>query len=208
MPQLGGLLLEIGELDRAAAVLDEAVATGSAQGEEWVAAVAAAWRSMLAGHVGEPSGSFERTIALAEEAARLLEQAGDDAAAAAMLGIEAQHRFFSGRARDAEAVFERAVATAFRSGDLAEARECFVWSFGAKTYGAAPVSEITEALENIPELLASTIELTPLHAIPQCARECVPGPLRRGEGPVRGGPPARRGARPARPRRRHVDVRG
>ena len=165
--ELAELLLEVGELKRAIALLDEAREIARAGGDEGSEAVAAVWRAVLSGHVGDSSASFDDTIRLAERAVEVLEREGDAAAVASMLFVLGQHHFFTGQAREAERVLARALDLALGTGDLFRARECVVWSFGAKTFGAASLTEIDTALAEIPEILQAGLVHTPLHHMHQ-----------------------------------------
>ena len=165
--ELAELLLEVGELDQAIALLDEALEDARARRDDRSEAVAAVWRSVAAGHVDDSSTSFDATIRLAERAAALLEREGDDAAVASMLFVLGQNRFFSGQSREAEHVLARALDIALAAGDLFRARECLVWSFGAKSFGAASMTEIKTALAEIPEILQPALLHTPLHHMHQ-----------------------------------------
>ena len=159
LPELAEMLLEVGGFDGALEHLDEAVAAG----DETTSAVAAAWRSAIGGHVGDPSASFAATIERARAAAALAEAAGDEGTAASMLVLEGQHRFFAGRSREAETVLGEALERALEAGDLFRARQCIIWLFAAKSFGAAPVSEMRSMLDEVPEQLVPSLELTPLH---------------------------------------------
>jgi predicted ATPase len=163
LPELAELLVEVGELKRAISLLDEALENAQAGHDGRSEAVAAVWRSVLSGHLGDSSTSVDDTIRLAERAVAVLEREGDDTAVASMLFVLGQHRFFSGQAREAERVLARALDLALGSGDLFRARECVVWSFGAKSFGAASLTEIETALAEIPQILRPALVHTPLH---------------------------------------------
>ena len=60
--------------------------------------------------------------------------------------------------------FSRALWTsALAAGDHFRALQCVVWDLGAKTFGAAPLTEIEAALAEIPDILQPTLAHTPLH---------------------------------------------
>jgi tetratricopeptide (TPR) repeat protein len=163
VPELAEVLLDVGGLERAAALVDEAIEQGQAAGEEVTAAVAATWRAVIAGHRGDPTSRFAGTIELAREAAALAGARGDEAAATSMLLVEGQHTFYSGRSRAAEPLLRRAHERALAVGDLVRAREALVWLFAAKSFGAASVTEMTAMLDEVPAVLGPVLERSPLH---------------------------------------------
>jgi len=142
LPDLGDLLFETGEIARAAAVLDEAITSAGEQGDERVEAIASVWRAMIAGHAGEQSASGEHVIALAEQAAEVLERLGDRPLLARVLAIQARNCFYVGRAERSLNGLREAVELAFEAGDLYVARDCVLWMVGAMVYGPTPVGEM------------------------------------------------------------------
>ena len=153
--ELAAALMETGELEQSAALLDQALAEARAAGDERTAAITALARANLAGHRGE-SVSMERVIELAGKAEAVLEQDGDDAQLAAVLVIEGRHRFFSGRSREGVAVLERAFDLALGAGDLPCAHEALIWIWVAKTFGSASVSECRDSFTRAPAQLSET----------------------------------------------------
>ncbi|HEY2542111.1 MAG TPA: adenylate/guanylate cyclase domain-containing protein [Gaiellaceae bacterium] len=150
-----------GELERATILLDQTIEEARAAGDELGAAMAAALRSATAGHVGDPSASFERTIAVAVEAAALAEREGSEGQVASMLFIAAQHHFFAGRSREAERIFAEAMRHALRADDLYQAQKCVQWTLGALGWGAGSRSEIARAPDLIPDVLVPALEHAP-----------------------------------------------
>jgi class 3 adenylate cyclase/tetratricopeptide (TPR) repeat protein len=141
LPELGELLKETGKLERAGQVFDEAYASAQARGDEAAAALARMWRTVVAQQTGDHEATDEGVIALAEKAAALLVVQGDRQNLASALFIAGQHRFFTGRAREAETLLEQGRVHAFASGDLSRERMCAYWTIGVQYFGAASVSE-------------------------------------------------------------------
>jgi tetratricopeptide (TPR) repeat protein len=154
--ELAAALLETGELEQAAALLDQTLAEARATGDERTAAITALARANLAGHRGE-SASMERVIELAGKAEAVLERDGDDAQLAAVLVIEGRHRFFSGRSREGVAVLERAFELALGAGNLPSAQEALTWIWAVKTFGSASVSECRGSFAQAPAQLSETL---------------------------------------------------
>jgi class 3 adenylate cyclase/tetratricopeptide (TPR) repeat protein len=159
LPDLGDLLFETGELGRAAEVLDEAIATARERDDEAVGAVASVWRAMVAGHLGDQEASGERVIALAEEAAAVLERLSETVLLARVLAIGARNRFYVGRAQESLEELRHAQALAFRVGDLYVARDCVLWTVGAMVYGPSTVAEMRRF--EFPEELRPGLERQP-----------------------------------------------
>ena len=161
LPDLGDLLFETGELTKAAAILDEAIATAREHGDERVEAVASVWRAMVAGHAGEPDASGERVIAMADQAAEVLERLGEDALLARVVALGARNRFYVGHAKQSLEELRRAQALALAAGDLYVARDCYLWMTGAIYYGETPMSEFADIFDDLPDELRPGFERQP-----------------------------------------------
>jgi class 3 adenylate cyclase/tetratricopeptide (TPR) repeat protein len=161
LPDLGDLLFDTGEVAQATAVLDEAIATAHDQGDEGIEAVAKAWRALVATHAGEKDARSERVIALADEAAAVLERLGDDASRARVIAIGARNRFYVGQAQRALDELQRAQALALEVGALQVARDCMLWTLGAMAYGPTPVEELARFPATLPSDLRPSFERLP-----------------------------------------------
>ena len=162
--ELGEVVVEgIGELERGTALLERTIDEARVAGDALVVAMASALRSAAAGHRAEPSASFERTIALATEAAALAERGGDEGQLASMLFIAGQHHFFAGQSREAERILSEAMQHALRANNLYQAQKCIQWTLGARSWGAASRSEIAETAELIPQVLLPSLERAPFY---------------------------------------------
>ena len=158
LPDLADVLFETGQLAASVAILDEALETAHASGDEGVEAVASVRRAMVAGHVGEASASMQHVVELAERAAVVLERLGDEAQLAAVLSIAGRHLFFVGRAQEGAHVLGRASALALAAGDLHRAHESLTGALSAMAFGPTPVSEVSTFLETIPDALRAGLE--------------------------------------------------
>jgi len=164
-PRLGELLLHAGEIGAATALLTECAERARDAGDELTAAVAAVWAAAAMTYTSTQTLTMEETIVRADEAAALLDRAGDHARAAGMRFVSGRHRFFCGRAREGEHVLAQAARDAIRVGDLPRARECLLWELAAKTFGAAPVDEVAEVLAWSPPAVRPALENAPLYQI-------------------------------------------
>jgi class 3 adenylate cyclase/tetratricopeptide (TPR) repeat protein len=162
-PELAEALLAAGELTRAAALLDEAVAAATSAGNAAARATAAIWRAHVGNNLGESTS--QRVQELADEAVPLLEHAESDGRLAGVLYLAGVHRFWAGRARDGEQMLRRAFALALRVDDLPRAQECLAWSRAAMLWGPAPASELRAELEETPPELRGTLTNRGWHLI-------------------------------------------
>jgi class 3 adenylate cyclase/tetratricopeptide (TPR) repeat protein len=152
-----------GELERAATLLDQTIDEARAAGDELGAAMAAALRSVAAGHRADTSASFDRTIELATEAAALAERAGDDGQVASMLFIAGQHQFFAGRSRAGERILAEAMQHALRAHDLYQVHKCVHWTLGAQAWGAGSRTEMEQSVDLIPDVVRPGLEHAPFY---------------------------------------------
>jgi class 3 adenylate cyclase/tetratricopeptide (TPR) repeat protein len=150
LPELADLLFETTELARAGEILSEAIATATTRGNAGVLAMASLQASVIAVHT-EAGESFERTLELADDAAAIFERRGDDRSLAAVLVIAGRHRFYLGRAREAEPVLQRAFECAMRADDIPRAQESLVFLAIGKGWGPTPFGEALAFLDEIPQ---------------------------------------------------------
>jgi len=150
LPTLGRALREVGQLERADAVLSEAVERGGAVGERGVAADAGVSLSDLRFHRPAQTG-VGRTDVLHELAAAIpvFEELSDDAGLARALCLGGKLRFWGGEAAAAIEDFERAARYARDAGDHAEEAESLEYVLAVMHRGPMPVDEALRRFEEI-----------------------------------------------------------
>jgi class 3 adenylate cyclase/tetratricopeptide (TPR) repeat protein len=148
LTEVGELLMDVGDLVRAEALLDEALHGAHAAGDERSAAIAAVMRANILEHTSSATSSEVVGLAAAAEAA--LTGSGDAFGLAMVLENRGRHRFFVGHAREGEQMLDRAFELAFRAGDLPRAQECLLWKWVALTFGEAPVTAQLAAFDAFP----------------------------------------------------------
>jgi predicted ATPase/class 3 adenylate cyclase len=147
LPDLGEALSEAGELERAEAILDEAVGLAERAGDRGARAQAIIIRYL----VMESTDPKRRSTAITEvrQLIRELEILGDD------LGLSRGHRLIAdihwthSRYAAAEEEFELALEHARRAGAAAEEAFLLGQYTGTGLYGPAPASEVAQRCERI-----------------------------------------------------------
>ena len=154
LPDLGYALFEIGEFERASAVLAEAIDRGSACGErgvEWGATV-------KLGHVrmwAEPEGvDLERLGHEASKAIKVLEEIGDDAGLARAWLLLNDVRWMTGGVLEAQKAAKRAADHARRAGNSQEEARSLACYAICLLHGPTPVAEARRILERLLETAA------------------------------------------------------
>jgi class 3 adenylate cyclase/tetratricopeptide (TPR) repeat protein len=148
LPSLGRALMEAGQLERAAAVLSDAVEGGREAGERGVATDAGVALSQLR-LVTAPQMSDETIARDLEEAITVLKELGDEAALARALGVAGTLRFWRGEASAALEELERAARYAREVGDLAQEAESLEYVLVAMLWGPTPVDQALERVEEL-----------------------------------------------------------
>ena len=141
--ELGNVLFARGNFVEAAASFGEALELAERSGDACLEAQARMWAAAISTHHGDEQTPIGDVIRLADEAEALLEERGDDGRAlAAVLIASGRNRHFAGRGREAEAVLGKGLEQALRARDVHAEAECVRWSLTAKSWGAAPSSEL------------------------------------------------------------------
>jgi DNA-binding SARP family transcriptional activator len=138
LPTLANALIELGELEPAAAILDDAVRLGGASRDhrlEWRARLEQCWLGMLTGT------SIRASRAIAERAVRLLGLHDDESSLARAWHLVALTSFQDGTAAAAEEAWERALAYATRCENVREQSETRCWLLIAAVQGPRPVAD-------------------------------------------------------------------
>jgi class 3 adenylate cyclase/tetratricopeptide (TPR) repeat protein len=164
LPSLGRALRELGQMERAASILSEAVERGRAAGETVVIADAAVALSDIRFH--RTTIGREEVVRELESAVAVFEALGDDAGLARALTLGGKLRFWRGEAAAAIVDLERAARYARDAGDRAQEAESLQYVLAATLLGPTPV---VEALERVDEVRAGAegnrrLELTLLEA--------------------------------------------
>jgi len=148
LPSLGRALIERGQLERAEAVLSEAIESGRAAGERGVAADAAVALSFVRLHT-DPRSSHEKVRLELENAIRVFEELHDEGGLARALGLAAVLRLWDGQAATAIDELERAARHAHAGGDRAQEVESLRFLLVAVLHGPIPVASALERVEGI-----------------------------------------------------------
>jgi class 3 adenylate cyclase/tetratricopeptide (TPR) repeat protein len=150
LPLLGRALREQGRLDRADAVLSEAVGRGPAAGERAVAADAGIALSDLRFHRTAQTGvGREDVLREIEAAIQVFDEVGDEAGLARALTLRGKLRFWGGEAAAALPDLEWAARHAHDAGNRAEEAESIGYVCAAMRVGPTPVEEGLRRLEEI-----------------------------------------------------------
>ncbi|MDX6493333.1 MAG: hypothetical protein QOH02_1268, partial [Gaiellaceae bacterium] len=147
---LATALIDTGELLRAAELLEEALASGRALGDELMCARAQLrWTEVTT--QTDPSRSTTQSLELAEPFVKVFERLDDDAGLAEAWNLVARLRFFLGRAAEAERAYAQGLEHARRAGDRHRIQQSLGWWSAAKRAGPAPASEALAFLDDVAE---------------------------------------------------------
>jgi tetratricopeptide (TPR) repeat protein len=148
LASLGRALLEAGQLERADAVLSEAVEGARAAGERAVATDAAVALSYLRLHTSayESYAEVEREL---EDAINVLKELGDEAGLARALGVAGTVRLWRGETAAAIEDLERAAGYAREVGDRAQEADSLEYVLVALLWGPTPVNQALERVEEL-----------------------------------------------------------
>jgi class 3 adenylate cyclase/tetratricopeptide (TPR) repeat protein len=160
LPSLGRALREQGHLDRADAVLAEAVERGHAVGERAVAADAGIALADLRSHRTAQTGVGRADVLQEIDAAiRVFDEVGDEAGLARALTLRGKYRFWGGEAAAAMPDLEQAARHAHEVGDRAEEAESIQYLCAAMRVGPTPVEEALQRLEELGSRAAMNVKL-------------------------------------------------
>jgi class 3 adenylate cyclase/predicted ATPase len=148
LPPFGRALQEAGQLDRAAAVLSEAVERASSAGERRVAADGAVALTHLRLFT-DSTTSHEQVRSELAAAVRVFEDLGDDAGLARTLGFAGQLRFWAGEAAAAIEDLEQAARHAHNAGDRLQEIESLGYALIASVNGPMPVESALQRAEQV-----------------------------------------------------------
>jgi predicted ATPase/class 3 adenylate cyclase len=146
----GAALIEMGELERADAVLSRAADVAAASGDERARALALVTREHLRIYT-DPGEDNDQVRRLAEEAIEVFAAHGDDRGMAKALTLIAQTHWWRGQFGRMEAVLERALVHAELAGDDRE--QTVILNGLARTIPIGP-RPIADGLERCAEILA------------------------------------------------------
>jgi class 3 adenylate cyclase/tetratricopeptide (TPR) repeat protein len=150
LPPLGRALREQGQLDRADAVLSEAVQRGRTGGERALAADAGVALADLRFHRPHQTGvGREDVLREIEQAIHVFEEVGDDAALARTLTLRGKLRIWGGETAAALPDLERAFEHSRDAGNRAEEAESIAYIWTAMRVGPTPVMEALRRLEEL-----------------------------------------------------------
>ena len=150
LPSLGRALREAGQMDRADAVLAEAVERGQLAGERAVAADAAVALSDLRFHRTAETGiGREDVLREVDAAIQVFEEVGDEAGLARALTLGGKLHFWGGEAAAALLDLERAAQSAHAAGDRAQEAESLQYVLATMHRGPMPVDEALARFEEL-----------------------------------------------------------
>ena len=139
---------EIGELAGAESAIDEARAAAAALGDERLEALALIERAYLTLYTGLEGGADE-LLALAGQAIRVFDGAGDSHGCSKAWGLVANVHFMRSQLVAMEEVLERALMHAERAGDAGQARWLLNWMAHVALIGPLPVEQAIRRCEQI-----------------------------------------------------------
>jgi tetratricopeptide (TPR) repeat protein len=148
LPSLGRALIEVGEWERADALLSEAVETARSVGEHGLAADAAVARTYVRLHT-DPESSHAKVRGELEAAIRIFEQIDDEAGLGRALSIAGMLRLWRGEAAGAIEELERAAGVAREAGDRPQEIQNLQFVMIASVVGPTPVPTALEQLDDI-----------------------------------------------------------
>jgi class 3 adenylate cyclase/tetratricopeptide (TPR) repeat protein len=150
LPSLGRALRDQGRLERADAVLDEAVSRGQESGEPAIAADASVALADLRLQRSALTGvTREDVLRVIEAAIPVLDDVGDEAGLGRALALRGKHRFWGGAAAEALPDLERSAEYARAVGNRGEEADCIQYICAAMRVGPTPVEEALGRLEEI-----------------------------------------------------------
>jgi predicted ATPase len=147
---LSGSLIEVGELARAEALLNEATETARAAGDQRLESRASVQRAFLRIHT-DPEGSTDEARREAEHAISVFEELGDELELARAWQLASHVEVLEGAMATSEAMLERALFHARRAGDAREEARILRWLASSALWGPVPVEEGIRRCEEILE---------------------------------------------------------
>jgi len=148
MSDLGEALMELGDLERAGEVLDEAIALASAMGNRGAEAHARVVRLLLLGQTDPRQRSEEAPTVLAG-VIPVFEELGDEHGLARAVRLLAEVHWTRNRYGEAERALDEAIDHARRAGAVWEELESLGQYAGALMYGPRPANEVAARCEEI-----------------------------------------------------------
>jgi tetratricopeptide (TPR) repeat protein len=148
LPSLGRALIEVGEWERADALLSEAVEAAKAAGEQAASADAAVALTYVRLHT-DPETSHAKVRGELEAAIRIFEQIDDEAGLGRALSIAGMLRLWRGEAAGAIEELERAARVARDAGDRPQEIQNLQFIMVALIVGPTPVPTAFEQLDDI-----------------------------------------------------------
>jgi len=148
MPTLGRALTDLGDWDRAHAVLREAVATARASGEAGVAADAEVQLAFLAVHA-DPGTRHDAVLATIASSIEIFETLHDDAGLARALSLAGIVRLWAGQSTLAIEELEQAARFAHDAGDRQQERHSLQFACTAALAGPMPVEQAIEYVQDV-----------------------------------------------------------
>jgi predicted ATPase len=143
-------LIEVGELARAEAMLNEATEAARAAGDRRLESRASVQRAFLRIHT-DPERSTDEARHDAEQAIAVLEGLGDELELACAWQLAAHVEFFDGALATCDGMLERALVHARRAEDVREEARILRWLASSTLWGPVPVEEGIRRCEEILE---------------------------------------------------------
>jgi class 3 adenylate cyclase/predicted ATPase len=147
---LSASLIEVGELARAEALLEEATKAARAAGDQRLECRASVQRAFLRVHT-DPEGSTDEARREAERAISVFEELCDELELARAWQLASHVEFFEGAIATSEAMLERALVHARGAGDAREEARILRWLASSALWGPVPVEEGIRRCEEILE---------------------------------------------------------
>ena len=148
LPYLGRALTELGEWKRARTVLNEAVESSRARGEEAAAADAAITLAFLDLHTNAES-SHAQVHKQIDAAIPVFERTGHDAGLARAWSLGGMLRMFRGDTEEAVVELERAARRAGEAGDRLQEMESLQYVLLSMLTGAASVQSMLDYVDEL-----------------------------------------------------------
>jgi DNA-binding SARP family transcriptional activator/predicted ATPase len=152
LPELGGTLMEAGELRQAEAVLEEARRAAAALGDERLAANALVRQLQLRLQI--TTDATAEAAAIARQVLPVLERHGDVLGTYHARRLEAWVHWIRGNVGAAQAAWEEAAEHARRAGATREEAEVLLWLASAALSGPMPASDAVARCEQLVARLA------------------------------------------------------